>query len=365
MPDYTNGHMNGHGSAPDETTITTDDQSSPRKRPRRILPSAVSWEPQTNGIPISKKKAKRSKSSSSLDNDNSKEELIKLDSSELCEPASSSPATTATKDKSSGHDMSWICVECKEAECMIQAESAEFLICDGKCNRIFHYPCAGLNELPPSDQDWICKDCTNQRHQCALCQEYGIDEEDVFLCSKPGCGLFFHESCLSMHNVDIVSRSPKEGGGVVGGGEGGVGGGGGEPMDAPTTIPVFTCPAHSCWTCTQTIVDEEEVDEEASSSKDKEGADDGTAANDSTAPAKSKGKTSGRKKQKKKPSMQKLYFQCKSNSRLFVSVPLLSSVRILATCLIVRSVVGSPALLERLLVHFDSHQLFCSFPPFP
>jgi hypothetical protein len=316
MPDYTNGHMNGHESAPDEKTVTVDDQSPPRKRPRRILPSAVSWEPQTNGIPSSKKKAKGSKSSSSLDNDKSKEES-KLDSLVRCKPATSH---AATKDKS-GHDMSWICVECKEAECMIQPESAEFLICDGKCNRIFHYPCAGLNELPPSDQDWICKDCTNQRHQCALCQEYGMDDEDVFLCSKLGCGLFFHESCLSMQNVDILSRVPKEGG--VGGG---CVVGGGEPMDAPSMIPVFTCPAHSCWTCTQAIVEEEEGEEEASSSKDKEEADDGAAANASATLAKSKGKAPGRKKQKKKPSMQKLYFQCKSNSRLFVSVPLLSSV---------------------------------------
>ena len=35
----------------------------------------------------------------------------------------------------------WICTECKEAECLDDAD-APLLLCDGRCNRPFHPPCA-------------------------------------------------------------------------------------------------------------------------------------------------------------------------------------------------------------------------------
>jgi hypothetical protein len=215
--------------------------------------------------------------------------------------------TKAKQVDTNEFDSAWICTECKEAECMIQPLADDFLICDGKCNRLFHYPCAGLIELPDSDEDWLCKDCTNQQHQCSLCQEYGKDDEDVFLCRKDKCGLYFHESCLSMHNVEITmikhdkpktkaetiseTASPMKQ----------------EPDDGELDLaeiiytPVFTCPAHCCWTCTQDIPQEEEKEDGATESKSK--------------------KKRGKKKKTKSPI--ELAFQCKTESRLFVSEDLI------------------------------------------
>ena len=97
-------------------------------------------------------------------------------------------------------DMSWICAECKEAECGLvlhnnkkqkydegnsipvgeggtavddDDSSNDFLICDGPCHRIFHLPCAGLTKAPPADDDWFCQDCIKKEHACAYCSEYG------------------------------------------------------------------------------------------------------------------------------------------------------------------------------------------------
>jgi hypothetical protein len=97
----------------------------------------------------------------------------------------------------------WICSECKEAECMMKPEADTLLICEGACRRLFHYPCAGLAELPAEEEKYVCADCTGNKHACSICHHYGIDNEDVFCCSKDGCGLFFHESCLSMQNVEV------------------------------------------------------------------------------------------------------------------------------------------------------------------
>jgi hypothetical protein len=58
-----------------------------------------------------------------------------------------------------------------------------------------------------------------------------------------------------------------------------------------TNVPDFTCPAHSCWTCTQKAAKEEEEKEESNKPKTK------------------------KKKKKKKQSI----FQCKTETRLFVS----------------------------------------------
>jgi hypothetical protein len=145
----------------------------------------------------------------------------------------------------------WICSECKEAECMMKPEADQLLICEGACRRLFHYPCAGLTELPAEDEKYVCADCKGLKHACSICHHYGIDNEDVFCCSKDGCGLFFHESCLAMQNVEVrrtqqqqdevaivdesASDSPEKG---TNGGSSGA-------------ACQFICPAHNCWTCTQ------------------------------------------------------------------------------------------------------------------
>jgi hypothetical protein len=201
-------------------------------------------------------------------------------------------------------DMAWICAECKEAECMMQPDADQFLLCDGQCHRVFHYPCAGLAELPQSDDDWICKDCSQQQHECAFCHEYGADNVDVFPCRKGKCGLFFHESCLAMYNVEVTIVKSN-----------------GDDMNTgtttstgtctstststtnaeATTVPVFTCPAHTCWTCTQKDAKKKELD-------------DANANAPTTTPAVKTPKKK-RSKKKKQPSI----YQCKTENRLFVS----------------------------------------------
>eukprot|EP00559_Dactyliosolen_fragilissimus_P005889 CAMPEP_0184861972 /NCGR_PEP_ID=MMETSP0580-20130426/6530_1 /TAXON_ID=1118495 /ORGANISM="Dactyliosolen fragilissimus" /LENGTH=1262 /DNA_ID=CAMNT_0027359655 /DNA_START=318 /DNA_END=4106 /DNA_ORIENTATION=- len=107
------------------------------------------------------------------------------------------------KDKEDKNlEFTWICTECREAECITDPNSP-LLVCEGICNRPFHYPCAGLGEVPPEDEEWICSDCQQRRHQCAVCHEYGLDDIDIFKCDKKECGLFFHEACLTMYDVDI------------------------------------------------------------------------------------------------------------------------------------------------------------------
>jgi hypothetical protein len=151
----------------------------------------------------------------------------------------------------------WICSECKEAECMMKPEADQLLICEGACRRLFHYPCAGLAELPAEDEEYVCADCKGLKHACSICHHYGVDNEDVFCCSKDGCGLFFHESCLAMQNVEVrrtqqqeevafvdesASDSPEKG---TNGSSGG-------------SACRFICPAHNCWTCTQQDTQEKE-----------------------------------------------------------------------------------------------------------
>lgn len=152
----------------------------------------------------------------------------------------------AKGSKTDKNDFSWICSACNEAEC-ISDRDADLLVCEGACQRPFHYPCAGLLRLPPSDEKWLCEDCQNSSHQCGICQEYGADNVNVFLCERQDCGLFFHESCLSMQNVDmkLVERCVElqdnsENEGLL------------------VRAPRFTCPAHKCWTCTEDYIPDEE-----------------------------------------------------------------------------------------------------------
>jgi len=156
--------------------------------------------------------------------------------------------------------MTWICTECCEAECITQPESP-LIICEGVCARPFHYPCAGLASLPPSNEKWVCRDCLDRRHECFVCQKYGNDEEEVYMCAVKSCGLFYHEACLNAYDVDVelsydtvsipVSSDVSiEQDRLVGGDSSR------DPIDPNKTYeekvvsrPKFRCPAHHCWTC--------------------------------------------------------------------------------------------------------------------
>ena len=237
--------------------------------------------------------------------------------------------TKPTTTKEEKEDMAWICTECKEAECgLVDADdSADFLICDGPCHRIFHIPCAGLTKAPSTNDDWLCQDCSRKEHACAYCSEYGTDYVDVFPCQDDQCGLFFHEACLRLHHVDytysadpshvvphnncnndnkitksttsetedsialqnekLVSDDNDE-----------------DEQDEEYRIPLFTCHAHRCWTCTQKDMIQLEKDERLLEQQNQKG--DKTTKN-------KKGKSS-RKKRKKNTSI----FKCKPG-RLYVS----------------------------------------------
>lgn len=165
-------------------------------------------------------------------------------------------------------------MECKEAEAALDVDSM-LVLCEGKCNRLFHLVCVGLKDTPPC---WICADCRDERHMCSICHEYGIDQVDVFLCKTRDCGLFFHESCLSMLNVDIKQVARPVVGKNIGtrptpssinttsavteddDKDGQQNNDNDVMMPEESTMPEFRCPAHRCWTCTEEIVIKDEHD---------------------------------------------------------------------------------------------------------
>lgn len=237
--------------------------------------------------------------------------------------------TKKTKREEEQEDMAWICAACKEAECglvldknapnkdsdkgkdekkdggaqdnNVPVADEAFVFCDGPCGRIFHLPCAGLGGVPEADQ-WLCKDCTQQRHACAYCAEYGRDGIDVFPCSRvegAACGLFFHEACLQANGVeykyaatvaDAKQQQQKVTTSKASANEE-------DEDDAQQRIPVFTCPAHNCWTCTQNDIIQLEREEEAEERKNRKSAS---------------------KKREKQTKKKKSCFQCKPTARLFV-----------------------------------------------
>lgn len=203
-------------------------------------------------------------------------------------------------------DMAWICAECKEAECGLVGGnvSTDFLICDGPCQRIFHIPCAGLTRAPSTDDDWLCKDCSRKEHACAYCSEYGEDFVDVFPCQDGQCGLFFHEACLKLHHVEYTyASSPSRPTGGTPNKEKAVDENFSDEedeQDEGPRVPIFTCHAHRCWTCTQKGMIQLEKDERALEQQKNK--------------SNTKKSKASRKKRKKNTSI----FQCKPG-RLYVS----------------------------------------------
>lgn len=160
----------------------------------------------------------------------------------------------------SSTDFTWICALCHEAECPLfttagsssKEKNNDFdrlVLCDGPCNRPFHIPCtSSTTESFHLDEEWRCKDCLSTRHACVLCGEYGEDNKDVWCCTRKGCGLFFHESCLEMGafvpevKVKVMSLSDNN---VIEEHDSNES----EEADCTTKILKFSCPAHHCWTC--------------------------------------------------------------------------------------------------------------------
>jgi len=49
------------------------------------------------------------------------------------------------------------------------------LLCDGPCGRGFHDKC--MKECPDTGegQEWKCKECRDQMHECFICHQEGED----------------------------------------------------------------------------------------------------------------------------------------------------------------------------------------------
>lgn len=178
-------------------------------------------------------------------------------------PSAKKTKKTKGKEETSDLEFTWICTECREAECLDDPD-AVLLICEGLCNRPFHPTCANLLSPPPDNETWICQDCEQGRHQCAACHNYGQDDVDVYCCNAKNCGLFFHEACLSMYNVDVQVVEEEQ------------------YADDDTadlqertivSMPMFKCPAHSCFTCQDDIpMLPSAVEDSNSSNKTKRGS---------------------------------------------------------------------------------------------
>lgn len=160
----------------------------------------------------------------------------------------------------SSTDFTWICALCHEAECPLFTTAGSsskdknndfdrLVLCDGPCNRPFHIPCtSSATESFHLDEEWRCKDCLSSRHACVLCGEYGEDNKDVWCCTRKGCGLFFHESCLEIGafvpevKVKVMSLSDNN---VIEDQDSNES----EEAECAPKILKFSCPAHHCWTC--------------------------------------------------------------------------------------------------------------------
>lgn len=219
----------------------------------------------------------------------------KLESSAISKENSSRKKKPSKKEQDL-LDQAWICAACKEAECAMDPDADQFIVCDGPCRRLYHLPCAGLAQLPSEDTFWKCHDCLHKKHICGYCQEYGQDNTDVFKCQKTECGMFFHESCLQMQNIVIQYH------------DSGASGAADKTADSPSPedevenkpkILKFTCPCHWCWTCTQ-----EDLKMEANAQQDGQ-------SNNTSKKKKTKGRRGNKSNNKNNA------FACKKETRLF------------------------------------------------
>lgn len=128
-------------------------------------------------------------------------------------------------DKDSDDSCGYTCAICHEAQNITSEDHLDTMICcEGTCMRVYHLKCLKLKELP--EGTWKCEDCTNNRHRCYKCGDYGIDtlernevsHEYVKKCIISKCGLYFHWNCLK----SIVPSSKRF---------------------------MFKCPCHECCIC--------------------------------------------------------------------------------------------------------------------
>ena len=115
-------------------------------------------------------------------------------------------------------DTIFLCSICLETE---HEHVDQLILCDGRCQRGYHWNCLGLSEAPVEDP-WLCHDCVEKRYKCVICQSFGEFGMDggVFQCSSDLCGAFYHWECAKK-DLRTVGDDPGN----------------------------FRCPMHVCKTC--------------------------------------------------------------------------------------------------------------------
>ncbi|KAJ8534425.1 hypothetical protein K7X08_016153 [Anisodus acutangulus] len=137
-----------------------------------------------------------------------------------------------------------------ESLCAICDDGGELLCCDGKCLRSFH---ATVEDGAPSQceslgfskvqvkamkyQDFYCKNCEYQQHQCYACGQLGSSDQsshaEVFRCVNATCGHFYHPHCVArLLHPDAQSKVD-------------------ELKKKIAAGESFACPLHQCCVCKQ------------------------------------------------------------------------------------------------------------------
>ncbi|KAM3286954.1 protein ENHANCED DOWNY MILDEW 2 [Capsicum chacoense] len=137
-----------------------------------------------------------------------------------------------------------------ESLCAICDDGGELLCCDGKCLRSFHATvddgaqsqCESLGFTKAQvkamkNQDFYCKNCEYQQHQCYACGELGSSDQsshaEVFRCVNATCGHFYHPDCVArLLHPDAQSKADELKKKIVAG-------------------ESFACPLHHCCVCKQ------------------------------------------------------------------------------------------------------------------
>ncbi|XP_010252648.1 PREDICTED: protein ENHANCED DOWNY MILDEW 2 isoform X2 [Nelumbo nucifera] len=133
-----------------------------------------------------------------------------------------------------------------DSVCAICDNGGELLCCEGRCFRSFHATveagaesvCESLgfsNEQVDAIQNFRCKNCQFNKHQCFACGKLGSSGKssgsEVFCCANATCGHFYHPECVAklLHKGNKAAAE--------------------ELQEVIASGKSFTCPVHKCFVC--------------------------------------------------------------------------------------------------------------------
>ncbi|XP_004309930.1 PREDICTED: protein ENHANCED DOWNY MILDEW 2-like [Fragaria vesca subsp. vesca] len=134
-----------------------------------------------------------------------------------------------------------------ENVCAFCDNGGDLLCCEGRCLRSFHatvkdgedYTCESLGFTRDQEDayrkiDFYCKNCQHKQHQCYACGKLGSSDKyfgaEVFLCTFPRCGQFYHPHCVAKYETGVSD----------------------EELEKRIMLgESFTCPIHKCCSCKQ------------------------------------------------------------------------------------------------------------------